>query len=281
MRVALIILAAGKGTRMNSDLPKVLHQIAGAPMLVRIDPTAGARGLATKPQIVAAVGPASAPSTLAWHPGARQLYGVLAPSGALIQGPGDTAFVLRYNEEIFPLTMESALRGTVLPAWEYYRVEMGNEAATLEPVVGEEGARGAAWHAGSIDAAIAAAAFRARVPLVPAADEEALAAYLEERVGALAHRGLRPLERRRAAECGVAQRLAVTFGWTPSERDVVRGRLRGDTVKRIAAARGSGHGTVKKQLAIASRKARMDQRSLLRRLRDEVELWMAGETLAA
>ncbi len=59
-----------------------------------------------------------------------------APSGALIQGPGDTAFVLRYNEEIFPLTMESALRGTVLPAWEYYRVEMGNEAATLEPVVG-------------------------------------------------------------------------------------------------------------------------------------------------
>ncbi|MEO0633806.1 MAG: bifunctional UDP-N-acetylglucosamine diphosphorylase/glucosamine-1-phosphate N-acetyltransferase GlmU [Pseudomonadota bacterium] len=33
MDVALILLAAGKGTRMNSDLPKVLHPIAGAPLL--------------------------------------------------------------------------------------------------------------------------------------------------------------------------------------------------------------------------------------------------------
>lgn len=34
MTTALIILGAGMGTRMNSDLPKVLHAIGGAPMLV-------------------------------------------------------------------------------------------------------------------------------------------------------------------------------------------------------------------------------------------------------
>ncbi|MES2665994.1 MAG: bifunctional UDP-N-acetylglucosamine diphosphorylase/glucosamine-1-phosphate N-acetyltransferase GlmU [Pseudomonadota bacterium] len=33
MSVLLIILAAGQGTRMNSDLPKVLHSVAAAPLL--------------------------------------------------------------------------------------------------------------------------------------------------------------------------------------------------------------------------------------------------------
>ena len=34
--IAAIVLAAGKGTRMKSDLHKVLHPIAGRPMLMHL-----------------------------------------------------------------------------------------------------------------------------------------------------------------------------------------------------------------------------------------------------
>ncbi|MBB5220246.1 bifunctional UDP-N-acetylglucosamine pyrophosphorylase/glucosamine-1-phosphate N-acetyltransferase [Amaricoccus macauensis] len=43
MPVAVIVLAAGQGTRMNSELPKVLHPLASAPLLAHA--LAAARGL--------------------------------------------------------------------------------------------------------------------------------------------------------------------------------------------------------------------------------------------
>lgn len=35
-KISAIVLAAGRGTRMNSPLPKVLHPVAGVPMIIRV-----------------------------------------------------------------------------------------------------------------------------------------------------------------------------------------------------------------------------------------------------
>ena len=47
--LAAVILAAGKGTRMDSDLPKVLHKVGGKAMIVHVIHTA--RNLGTEKNI--------------------------------------------------------------------------------------------------------------------------------------------------------------------------------------------------------------------------------------
>jgi bifunctional UDP-N-acetylglucosamine pyrophosphorylase/glucosamine-1-phosphate N-acetyltransferase len=53
MPTAAIVLAAGQGTRMNSDLPKVLHPLAAAPLVAHA--LAAARSLAPE-RIILVVG---------------------------------------------------------------------------------------------------------------------------------------------------------------------------------------------------------------------------------
>ncbi|MBV5336270.1 NTP transferase domain-containing protein, partial [bacterium] len=52
--LACVILAAGKGTRMKSDMPKVLHKVAGRPMIGHV---LAAVAALDPDQLVVVVGP--------------------------------------------------------------------------------------------------------------------------------------------------------------------------------------------------------------------------------
>ena len=70
-RLAVVILAAGKGTRMKSDLPKVMHEIAGKPMLRHVIDTCARLApdhvvVVTGPEMPA-VEAAAAPHALAYQ----------------------------------------------------------------------------------------------------------------------------------------------------------------------------------------------------------------------
>lgn len=115
MSTNLIILAAGQGTRMNSDLPKVLHPVAGAPLLVH----AMKSGAALAPErtvVVAGVGAdAVAAAAQAFDDTAQVViqseqlgtgHAVLCARGALKGASGDVIVLYGDTPFIRPETLE-------------------------------------------------------------------------------------------------------------------------------------------------------------------------------
>ena len=68
--VDVVIMAAGKGTRMKSKLPKVLHQLAGRPLLQHVVDTAGEL-MARKVVVITGHGAIEVEAALAVNTGAR------------------------------------------------------------------------------------------------------------------------------------------------------------------------------------------------------------------
>ncbi|MDP6269704.1 MAG: NTP transferase domain-containing protein, partial [Alphaproteobacteria bacterium] len=86
--LAVIVLAAGKGTRMESDLPKVLHPLAGRPLIGHVMATLAELGPA---RMVAVVGP-----------GMEDVAEAVAPAQVVIQDPqlGTGHAVLQAHEAL-------------------------------------------------------------------------------------------------------------------------------------------------------------------------------------
>ncbi|PID45661.1 MAG: UDP-N-acetylglucosamine diphosphorylase/glucosamine-1-phosphate N-acetyltransferase [Proteobacteria bacterium] len=102
MKIKSIILAAGKGTRMCSDLPKVMHQVGGKPMLRHVIDTC--RALGDGP-IVAVVGHSAekivdgvADESIHWVHQAEQLGTGHAVSQAVPQINDDDIVLVAYGD---------------------------------------------------------------------------------------------------------------------------------------------------------------------------------------
>ena len=113
-RAAAIILAAGKGTRMKSHLPKVLHPIAGRPMIGHVLASLAPLGCAP---IVVVVGPGmeAVSKAVAPHRTALQAeplgtgHAALAAKAALGQREGDVLILYGDTPFISTETFEALL----------------------------------------------------------------------------------------------------------------------------------------------------------------------------
>jgi len=111
---AAIVLAAGKGTRMKSDLPKVLHPIAGRPMIGHVLASLAPLGAAPV-VVVVAPGMEAVSAAVAPHPSAIQAeqlgtgHAVLAAKEALGQAAGDILILYGDTPFISTATFERLL----------------------------------------------------------------------------------------------------------------------------------------------------------------------------
>jgi len=106
-----LVLAAGKGTRMRSDLAKVLHRIEGRTLLSHVLDTAGCLGLA---RTIIVVG----------HQAGEVQRGHAHGTAALLEEPGDTNLLVLYGD--VPLLRPT----TLLELMEMHLLE-GNAATVL------------------------------------------------------------------------------------------------------------------------------------------------------
>ncbi len=118
--LSIIILAAGQGTRMKSDLPKVLHDLGGKPLLERVVDTARQLQPA-KIAIVVGHGADQVRSRLAhldvaWVEQTQQLGTGHAVQQAMHVVPPDHTVVVLYGD--VPLIRESTLRKLIASSGE-------------------------------------------------------------------------------------------------------------------------------------------------------------------
>ena len=111
----ILILAAGKGTRMRSDLPKVLHKLAGKPLLEHVVDAANALG-AAQTCVVYGFGGEAVPLAMAAHPltfvlQAEQLGTGHAVRQVLTHLADDSVSLVLYGD--VPLTRTETLRPLV------------------------------------------------------------------------------------------------------------------------------------------------------------------------
>jgi bifunctional UDP-N-acetylglucosamine pyrophosphorylase / glucosamine-1-phosphate N-acetyltransferase len=113
--IACVILAAGMGTRMKSDLPKVLHPVAHRPMVRHVLDVAAAAGADRTVVVIApgqeAVAAAVAPATTVVQPVARGTGdAVRAARGALDGFAGDVLVLYADTPLLRPQTLAAMIR---------------------------------------------------------------------------------------------------------------------------------------------------------------------------